>query len=144
MGAVSLNPSCVVRSLDHIVLTVASIEDSVSFYVCQLGMSHESFRGGGTNGGQVRHAVKFGNQKINLHQRGKEFEPKAQTALPGTADLCFLTLDPVERVRANLEAKGIEVLELEEGSKVVERTGATRKLRSIYVRDPDGNLVEYV
>lgn len=95
------------------------------------------------SGQQVqRHALRFGTQKINLHQRGKEFEPKAKTALPGTADLCFLVqeegLDLDNLVQA-FQKEGVEVLE---GAQVVARTGARGPMRSVYVRDPDGNLVE--
>lgn len=88
-----------------------------------------------------RHALKFGTQKINLHQKGKEFEPKAKTALPGTADVCFLVEEQskLEDIIQGFQKEGVEVLE---GAKVVSRTGAHGQLRSIYVRDPDGNLVE--
>lgn len=88
-----------------------------------------------------RVALKFGTQKINLHEKGKEFEPKASTALPGTADLCFLVEEGVDldEVREGFERDGVEVLE---GGKVVARTGAVGRIRSVYVRDPDGNLIE--
>ena len=87
----------------------------------------------------TRHALTFGGQKINLHQSGKEFEPKAQNVMPGSADICFLTEDSVDEVLKRLNVQGIEVLE---GGGVVERTGARSQLRSVYVRDPDLNLVE--
>jgi len=87
----------------------------------------------------TRHALLFGSQKINLHKRGAEFEPKAQNVQSGSGDLCFVTETPVEEVLEGFKAKGIEVLE---GGKVVDRTGAVGDLRSVYVRDPDGNLVE--
>lgn len=86
-----------------------------------------------------RHALRFGNQKLNLHQSGKEFEPKAGTVQPGSEDLCFITDHPIDDVLKAWTSAGIDVLE---GSKVVERTGAVGKLRSVYCRDPDGNLVE--
>ncbi|KAJ5093325.1 hypothetical protein N7456_009186 [Penicillium angulare] len=127
-----------VKSLDHLVLTVRSIPETVAFYTTHLGMRHEVFASPASPTIQ-RHALIFGSQKINLHQSGKEFEPKAQNVMPGSGDLCFLTDDNVEKVlRAFQEAK-IEVLE---GAKVVDRTGAAGKIRSVYVRDPDGNLIE--
>lgn len=87
-----------------------------------------------------RNALIFGSQKINLHQSGKEFEPKAQNVMPGSADLCFLTDKNVEKVLQAFKDARIEVLE---GAKIVDRIGAAGKLRSVYVRDPDGNLIEY-
>ena len=110
-----------VESLDHLVLTVRDLDASVAFYE-RLGMRHVVF-------GEGRHALAFGNQKINLHLAGFEFEPKATAATPGSADLCFL-VDELETA----------CLEIVEGP--VERSGATGRIRSIYVRDPDGNLVE--
>ncbi|WP_406635051.1 VOC family protein [Amycolatopsis sp. WGS_07] len=115
--------------LDHLVLTVASIEKTVEFYRA-LGMAEVTFRGGRT-------ALAFGRSKINLHQAGREFEPKAHRPTPGSADLCLIVADPLEDVAAELAAAGIAV---EEGP--VERTGATGPILSLYVRDPDGNLVE--
>ncbi|KAH6657199.1 Glyoxalase/Bleomycin resistance protein/Dihydroxybiphenyl dioxygenase [Truncatella angustata] len=123
------------KSLDHLVLTVKDLEATVKFYECVLGMKHTSF----TSGGQERHALVFGQQKINLHISGKEFEPKAQIVQPGSGDLCFLVEDNVDEVARKLHENKIEVLE---GGGVVNRTGARSKLRSVYVRDPDGNLVE--
>ncbi|KAK1245527.1 hypothetical protein MKX08_005156 [Trichoderma sp. CBMAI-0020] len=130
----------VVKSLDHLVLTCASIPRTVSWYTKYLGMKQDVFTPPATPDTQ-RVALKFGTQKINLHERGKEFEPKASTALPGTADLCFLVEDGVDldEVRAGFERDGVEVLE---GGKVVARTGAVGRIRSVYVRDPDGNLIE--
>lgn len=123
------------KSLDHLVLTVKDIPATIKWYTEMLNMSHTSFTSKGTD----RHALKFGNQKINLHLSGKEFEPKAQTVQPGSADLCFLVEEDVERVLNRLKEMGVEVIE---GGQVVDRTGARGKLRSVYVRDPDGNLVE--
>ncbi|KAL1967325.1 hypothetical protein VTN77DRAFT_3371 [Rasamsonia byssochlamydoides] len=141
---VSSNPVCTLSSLDHLVLTVRSLPETIKFYTEILGMAHQSFTSP-ADPTKTRHALLFGASKINLHQAGKEFEPKARTALPGTADLCFLTdqdVGPafVERLRA----RGVEVLELEGegGQTVVRRTGARSPLKSVYVRDPDGNLIE--
>ncbi|KAJ6072619.1 hypothetical protein N7467_010704 [Penicillium canescens] len=127
-----------VKSLDHLVLTVRSIPRTVAWYTTYLGMRHEIFTSP-LNQAVQRHALIFGSQKINLHQSGKEFEPKAQDVMPGSADLCFLTDENVETVLAAFEEARIEVLE---GAKIVERTGAVGKIRSVYVRDPDGNLIE--
>lgn len=102
-------------------------------------MAHQSFTSPSDPTSTTRHALLFGSQKINLHQAGKEFEPKALTALPGTADLCFLTEVDVDVVLERLVERGIEVLE---GGQVVKKTGARSALRSVYVRDPDGNLIE--
>ena len=98
-------------------------------------MKHETF----TSMGLEKHALVFGSQKINIHIKGWEFEPKAQAVTPGSADLCFLIEDDVAKVCERLHGRGIDVLE---GGKVVDRTGARAKIRSVYVRDPDGNLVE--
>jgi catechol 2,3-dioxygenase-like lactoylglutathione lyase family enzyme len=127
--------ACTAKSLDHLVLTVRDIPATIKWYEEMLNMSHTSF----TSGSVERHALKIGHQKINLHQSGKEFEPKAQTVQPGSGDLCFLVEDKVDDVLARLQSKSIDVLE---GGKVVDRTGARGKLRSVYVRDPDGNLIE--
>jgi len=116
--------------LDHLVLTVASIEATCDFYARALGMSVESF-------GQGRTALRFGDQKINLHQVGREFEPKALRPMPGSADLCFIAATPLEEVTAHLQRLGIAI---EEGP--VPRTGATGPIRSVYLRDPDANLIE--
>lgn len=125
-----------VASLDHLVLTVKDLNASVAWYEKYLGMKHNSF----TSGGVERHALSFGGQKINLHVSGHEFEPKAQNVQPGSGDLCFLIEDNVDEVLERLHTDGINILE---GSKVVDRTGARGKLRSLYIRDPDGNLIEY-
>jgi len=130
-------PACTVSSIDHIVLTCRSIPDTVAFYE-RLGMKHQAFTSP-KDPSVTRHALTFGGQKINLHQSGKEFEPKAQNVMPGSADVCFLTEDSVDEVLKSLRGESIEVLE---GGGVVERTGARSQLRSLYVRDPDLNLVE--
>jgi catechol 2,3-dioxygenase-like lactoylglutathione lyase family enzyme len=118
--------------LDHLVLTVADLEKTVQFYTSILGMTLEEF-----GERRERKALRFGSQKINLHLRGKEFEPKAKTPLPGSADLCFIAQTSIEEVQSTLKEKGIPI---EEGP--VKRTGATGPLLSIYLRDPDGNLLE--
>ncbi|CAN8102221.1 unnamed protein product [Discula destructiva] len=129
-------PLAIVKSLDHLVLTCASVPATISWYSRYLGMKPETFSPASDPTVQ-RHALKFGTQKINLHQKGKEFEPKAATALPGTADVCFLVEEEsnLESLVQAFQKEGIEVLE---GVKVVSRTGARGKLRSVYVRDPDG------
>jgi catechol 2,3-dioxygenase-like lactoylglutathione lyase family enzyme len=116
--------------LDHLVLTVADIDRTVEFYTRVLGMRAETF-------GEGRRALRFGRQKINLHQSGREFEPKAARPLPGSADLCFVTDVPLEDVQQHLAACGVSI---EEGP--VDRTGAIGPIRSVYLRDPDDNLVE--
>jgi catechol 2,3-dioxygenase-like lactoylglutathione lyase family enzyme len=118
-----------IRSLDHLVLTVADIETTVRFYE-SLGMRREEF-------GDGRVALRFGEQKINLHEAGAELEPHAARPACGSADLCFLVDDDPERVAESLARSGISI---ELGP--VSRTGATSPLTSLYVRDPDGNLVE--
>jgi len=118
------------NQLDHLVLTVADVNRTVRFYVDILGMREESF-------GANRWALIFGRQKINLHQHGAEYEPKAHTPTPGSADLCFLTSTPVAQVIAELKTKSVTI---ESGP--VDRIGASGKLRSIYLRDPDRNLIE--
>jgi catechol 2,3-dioxygenase-like lactoylglutathione lyase family enzyme len=108
----------------------------IHIYLMSLISSHQSF---GTNLWRNRHALSFGTQKLNLHQAGSEFEPKASLAKPGTADLCFITTTPITDVLAELKQQGLEVLE---DGKVVDRTGAVGNLKSVYTRDPDGNLIE--
>lgn len=117
-------------SLDHLVLTVADIPATVAFYQRVLGMTHEVF-------GEGRHALKFGHQKINLHPAESPLSPHAATPMPGSADLCFLTHEPIEKVMAHLAAEGVP---LECGP--VQRTGAIGPILSVYLRDPDGNLIE--
>jgi catechol 2,3-dioxygenase-like lactoylglutathione lyase family enzyme len=116
--------------LDHLVLTVADVDATVGFYERVLGMEAVTFGAG-------RRALSFGRQKINLHQRGAEFEPKASHPTPGSADLCLITTAAPDDVLAHLAANGVEV---EEGP--VARTGATGPITSVYFRDPDGNLIE--
>ncbi|KEF59954.1 biphenyl-2,3-diol 1,2-dioxygenase [Exophiala aquamarina CBS 119918] len=125
-------------SLDHLVLTVQDLDATIKFYEGVLGMRHTSFTSP-TAPSVTRHALKFGVQKINLHVSGHEFEPKAGTVQPGSGDLCFLVEDNVDDILERLNAGGVKVLE---GGHVVERTGAQGRLRSVYIRDPDGNLIE--
>jgi len=119
-----------IDSLDHLVLTVADIDVTCEFYSTALGMQVISFEGG-------RKALRFGDQKINLHQVGREFEPKARYPRAGSGDLCFLTSEPVAKFADHLRACNIELLD-----GPVERTGATGPILSIYIRDPDDNLIE--
>ena len=119
-----------VSHLDHLVLTVKNIEITVDFYQRVLGMKPIQF-------GEGRLALSFGNQKINLHQLGKEFEPKAKRVQAGSADLCFVTNTPIVEVVEHIQAQGVVI---EEGP--VPRTGAMGKIVSVYIRDPDGNLIE--
>lgn len=121
--------------LDHLVLTTAHEADCIRFYTTVLGMQLESFVGGTPP--VERRAFKFGQQKINLHVKGREFEPKAHTPVPGALDLCFIASVPLDEVMARLAAAQVKVIE-----GPVMRTGATAKIRSVYVRDPDLNLIE--
>lgn len=116
--------------LDHLVLTVADIDITCRFYERVMGMEVVTFAGG-------RKALAFGQQKINLHPHGREFEPKAQAPTPGSADLCFITAMPLAEVIAHLQACGVPVLE-----GPVARTGAVGPITSVYFRDPDLNLIE--
>ncbi|WP_271407623.1 VOC family protein [Pseudomonas sp. Q1-7] len=116
--------------IDHLVLTVADIPRTLAFYQRVLGMRHETFGAG-------RHALAFGQQKFNLHEAGREFEPKAARPVPGAIDLCLITRWPLQRVMEHLARQGVEV---EEGP--VARTGALGPIESVYFRDPDGNLIE--
>lgn len=119
-----------VNRLDHLVLTVASIEVSVDFYTRVLGMEAITF-------GTGRTALRFGTSKINLHEAGQEFEPKALRPTPGSADICLIVDDDIATVIADLAGAGITI---EEGP--VDRTGATGPIVSCYLRDPDHNLIE--
>jgi catechol 2,3-dioxygenase-like lactoylglutathione lyase family enzyme len=116
--------------LDHLVLTTAHTEQCVDFYTRVLGMKFERFGAG-------RMALKFGKQKINLHEKGNEFEPKATLAAPGTLDVCFIAAVPLKEVTARLAACNVPIIE-----GPVMKTGTQGPIRSVYVRDPDGNLVE--
>lgn len=119
-----------IDSLDHLVLTVKSIDATASFYARALGMDVVTFGGG-------RKALSFGAQKINLHQHGEEFEPKAAHPTPGSADLCLITSVALASVMDHLSSCDIAVID-----GPVQRTGATGPILSLYFRDPDGNLIE--
>lgn len=119
-----------ISHLDHLVLTVRSIPDTVAFYTRVLGLQEMTFGAGRT-------ALAFGNQKINLHQSGHEFEPKAGRPTPGSADLCFISQDPIAVVEERLKQGDVEIIE-----GPVPRTGALGAMTSLYIRDPDQNLIE--
>ena len=119
-----------IQSIDHIVLTVADVEKTIQFYTDVLGLQLVSFH-------NDRKALTFGNQKINLHQKGKEFEPKAEKPTCGSADLCFISKTNLKNVLKELQEKHIEIID-----GIVDRTGAMGKIKSIYFRDPDKNLIE--
>lgn len=123
-----------VTSLDHLVLTVRDIDATVAFYCAVLGMTHHPFHAAD---GRPRAALRFGRQKINLHPAGGEYEPHARVPAPGSADLCFLTRTPLADWQAHFDAQGVTV---EAGP--VARTGAAGPITSLYLRDPDGNLIE--
>lgn len=116
--------------LDHLVLTTIDLPACKDFYVRVLGMREETF-------GSGRIAFRFGQQKINVHVRGHEFEPKAHLPVPGALDLCFIASEGLEQVIAHLQAQRCPIIE-----GPVARTGATGAIRSVYVRDPDLNLIE--
>lgn len=119
-----------IKSIDHLVLTVADINKTIDFYTQILGFEVVTF-------GDNRKALTFGNQKINLHQKGHEFEPKAEYPTCGSADLCFIAQTDIHDVMEELKQKNVEVIE-----GIVNRTGAVGKIQSIYFRDPDHNLIE--
>lgn len=119
-----------IDQLDHLVLTVRDLDATLDFYTRVLGMAPVTFAGG-------RRALAFGSQKINLHVQGKEFEPKADHPTPGSADLCFLTRVPLAAVQQHLATCGVPIVE-----GPVQRTGAQGPILSVYVRDPDQNLIE--
>ncbi|MBP6365875.1 MAG: VOC family protein [Nitrosomonas sp.] len=121
--------------LDHLVLTTHDAEACIDFYTRVLGMRLDRFIGGTPP--VERLAFTFGNQKINLHVRGREFEPKAHLPVPGALDLCFIASLPLEEVITRLNTAAWPIIE-----GPVLRTGATGKIRSVYVRDPDLNLIE--
>jgi catechol 2,3-dioxygenase-like lactoylglutathione lyase family enzyme len=116
--------------IDHIVLTVSDVEETSRFYSEVLGMQPVTF-------GEGRRGLAFGGQKINLHKAGRELEPKAARPAPGSADFCLITLRSLNEVMDHLAASGVEVLQ-----GPVEKAGARGPMRSVYIRDPDGNLGE--
>ena len=119
-----------VDRLDHIVLTVADLERTCGFYSDVLGMEVQTF-------GEGRTALRFGRQKINLHVRGREFEPRGAHPVPGSADVCFIAAIPLPEVIAHLQKLGIPIVE-----GPVAKTGSTGAMQSVYIRDPDQNLIE--
>ena len=119
-----------IARLDHLVLTVADIEATCDFYTRVLGMTLVTFS-------ENRYALTFGAQKINLHQHGRDFEPKAHRPVPGSADLCLIAGVPLAEAEAHIRAAGVEIIE-----GPVRRTGATGPIWSVYFRDPDQNLIE--
>lgn len=125
-----MNSAPIIKGIDHLVLTVRNIEATCGFYETVLGMTAVTFAGG-------RKALTFGDQKINLHPAGREFEPKAAKPTPGSADLCLVTGTAIAEVITHLQSRGVEI---EAGP--VRRTGAAGPITSVYVRDPDGNLIE--
>jgi len=116
--------------IDHVVMTVRSVDATCAFYERVLGMQPVTFAGG-------RRALAFGRQKINLHEAGREFEPKAHFAAPGTLDICLVTTTPLPQVIEHLARCNVTIIE-----GPVAKTGATGPLRSVYFRDPDQNLIE--
>jgi catechol 2,3-dioxygenase-like lactoylglutathione lyase family enzyme len=116
--------------IDHIVITAFDLERTLDFYARVMGMEPITFAGG-------RRGLAFGRQKINLHQAGREFEPKALKPTPGSMDLCFITETPLEEVIAQLKSQGVAIAE-----GPVPKTGALGPMTSVYFRDPDGNLIE--
>ena len=119
-----------VERIDHLVLTVRDIAKSCDFYSRVFGMRVVTF-------GDDRKALQFGRQKLNLHERGQEFEPKALVPTPGSGDLCFITRIPLPQFIDHIRSCGLEIIE-----GPVMRTGAEGPIESIYIRDPDGNLIE--
>ncbi|XP_027692611.1 glyoxalase domain-containing protein 5 [Vombatus ursinus] len=129
-GCSKVLSSCLIHGIDHLVMTVKSIEETTSFYAKSLGMEVVTFKGN-------RKALCFGNQKFNLHEVGKEFEPKAHNPVPGSIDVCLITDCPLHEVVEHLKNCNIPI---EEGP--VTRTGALGPIESVYFRDPDKNLIE--
>lgn len=122
------------KAFDHLVLTVKDIDTTVAFYTRVLGMTHMPFK---VADGSTRHALAFGAQKINLHQAGNTFDPKAAHPTMGSADLCFLTNTPIDQWQAHFDATRTAI---KDGP--VRRSGAQFPILSLYIRDPDGNLIE--
>jgi catechol 2,3-dioxygenase-like lactoylglutathione lyase family enzyme len=120
----------VLDSLDHLVLTVANIKNTIAFYERVLGMAAREFK-------PQRYALHFGTQKINLHEVGTVLDPNVRHATAGSGDLCFLTQMPIDDVIAHLQAEGVAVVQGPVGA-----TGARHRLRSVYIYDPDDNLIE--
>jgi catechol 2,3-dioxygenase-like lactoylglutathione lyase family enzyme len=120
----------VIERLDHLVLTVRDLDATIAFYEGVLGMRHETF-------GEGRSALRFGDAKINLHRVDRTFEPTAAAPTPGSADLCFVASVPLREVQSRLASAGVPI---EEGP--IARTGALGPIVSVYLRDPDGNLIE--
>lgn len=119
-----------IEHLDHFVLTVRDIDATCAFYTRVLGMDARTF-------GDGRRSLHFGAAKINLHQQGREFEPRAATPVPGSADICLIASTPLGEVTGHLLECGVEIIE-----GPVQKTGATGPILSVYFRDPDGNLIE--
>lgn len=123
-----------IRSLDHLVLTITDAEATRRFFELGLGMTWTTFT---TPDGRTREALAFGSQKINIHRKGREFAPRATHPTPGSADLCLLTDTPIAEIATHMTNLGFPILE-----GPTPRTGAVGPLTSIYLRDPDGNLIE--
>jgi len=119
-----------IKNLDHLVLTVTDIDKTIEFYTHVMGFEAVTF-------GDNRKALIFGNQKINLHQKGHEFEPKAERPTTGSADLCFIAQTDIHDVMEELRQKNVEIIE-----GILDRTGTLGKIKSVYFRDPDQNLIE--
>ncbi|UTW65452.1 VOC family protein [bacterium SCSIO 12643] len=119
-----------INSIDHIVLTVHDVNKTCQFYTQVLGMKEITF-------GEGRKALLFGSQKINLHQKGNELEPKAMHPICGSSDLCLISTNPIEEIKKELDRKQIPTI-----GGILNRTGAAGPIKSIYIRDPDGNLIE--
>lgn len=122
--------SIAIERIDHIVLTVHDLDRTIEFYSRVLGMEPVTFAGG-------RRGLAFGQQKLNLHQSGAEFEPRALKPSPGAIDLCFISTTPLEDVMTGLKSHGIHIID-----GPVDKTGALGPMKSVYFRDPDGNLIE--
>ena len=119
-----------IERIDHLVLTVQNIKASSAFYTKVLGMKAVAFQGG-------RQAVVFSSRKINFHESGQAFDPKALHPTPGSADLCFIARDPLMKIMRHLDRCDVKIIE-----GPVERTGAMGPMTSVYIRDPDQNLIE--